>query len=98
VEFAKREVTQTPEFVAREAIKSLNEADLRSKLKDILVPSLVIVGDEDVITPPGESRALAARIPNAELAIIDGAGHFPMLEQPDVFNRFLEGFLARSVA
>jgi pimeloyl-ACP methyl ester carboxylesterase len=96
VEFAKKEVVQTPEFIARDAIKSLNQADLRSELKAIFVPTLVVVGDEDVITPPSESKALAAGIPHAELAIIDKAGHFPMLEQPAVFNRALRTFLKRS--
>jgi pimeloyl-ACP methyl ester carboxylesterase len=54
IEFAKKEVVQSPEFVARAAIKSLNESDSRPLLKTMLVPTLVIVGDEDVITPPSE--------------------------------------------
>ena len=95
IEFAKKEVVRTPEFVARDAIKSLNQADLRSELKAISAPTLVIVGDEDVITPPSESQALATEIPHAELAIISKAGHFPMLEQPAVFNRALKMFLER---
>lgn len=93
VEFAKNEVIQTPEFVAREAIKSLNKSDSRSTLRNIAVPTLVAVGEEDVITPPRESEALAAGIPNAELLIIEKAGHFPMLEQPAAFNRALRRFL-----
>ena len=95
LEFAKKEVVKTPEFVARDAIKSLNETDLRPKLKAISVPTLVIVGDEDIITPPSESQALAAEIPRAELAIIKHAGHFPMLEQPAAFNQALRQFLER---
>jgi pimeloyl-ACP methyl ester carboxylesterase len=95
VEFAKSEVAQTPGFVAREAIASLNASDSRPKLGEIQVPTLVVVGGEDIITPPSESQTLADGIPNSQLAIISEAGHFPMLERPDRFNRLLGEFLAR---
>ncbi len=91
--FAKNEVIQTPEFVAREAIVSLNEADSRGDLARITLPTLVVCGEEDVITPPSESRTLAAGIPNSRLALVAKAGHFPMLEQPDCFNRVLRNFI-----
>lgn len=93
VEFAKSEVAQTPAFVAREAIASLNASDSRALLSRIDVPTLVVVGDEDIITPPGESVILAEGIAGSRLEIIPAAGHFPMLEQPEVFNRILTDFL-----
>ncbi|TBY78118.1 alpha/beta fold hydrolase [Rhizobium leguminosarum] len=93
VEFARQEVTQTPAFVAREAIASLNASDSRANLHDIGVPTLVVVGTEDIITPPGESVVLAEGIPESRLEVIADAGHFPMLEQPQVFNHVLESFL-----
>lgn len=95
VEFAKREVVQTPDFVARAAIQSLNAADSRPWLKSIQVPTLVIVGEADIITPPTESEKLTSGIPSAELYIVEQAGHFPMLEQPAVFNSALRGFLSK---
>ena len=95
IEFAKGEVAQTPAFVAREAIASLNASDSRPRLGEIRVPTLVVVGDEDIITPPSESQALAKGIPDSRLEIVPGAGHFPMLEQPDSFNLLLGGFLMR---
>jgi pimeloyl-ACP methyl ester carboxylesterase len=91
--FARNEVAQTPAFVARQAIASLNASDSRSRLGEISVPTLVLVGEEDVITPPSESRTLANGIPNSQLQIMASAGHFPMLEQPDAFNRLLGEFL-----
>ncbi|MCV9938437.1 alpha/beta hydrolase [Boseaceae bacterium BT-24-1] len=94
--FAKMEVSQTPASVARQAIVSLNASDSRSRLGEIGVPTLVVVGDEDIITPPSESRALAEGIPGSRLEIIAAAGHFPMLEQPGAFNRLLEEFLSQS--
>lgn len=95
VEFAKQEVIQTPDFVARAAIQSLNAADSRPWLASIDVPTLVVVGEDDIITPPAESRQLASGIPSAELCIVERAGHFPMLEQPAVFNPALRGFLSK---
>ncbi|RAZ83063.1 carboxylesterase [Mesorhizobium hawassense] len=93
LDFARQEVAQTPDFVAREAIASLNASDTRSRLGDIRVPTLVVVGNEDVITPPAESVILAASIPDSRLEVIEDAGHFPMLEQPRKFNEVLTAFL-----
>lgn len=76
VDFAKQEVSQTPAFVAREAISSLNASDSRAYLRDITVPTLIVVGNEDIITPPRESVALAEGIPDSTLEVIQDAGIF----------------------
>jgi pimeloyl-ACP methyl ester carboxylesterase len=91
--FAKTEVLNTPEFVAREAIVSLNDADSRPLLAKLTLPTLVICGKEDQITPPDQSLILANGIPNATLEYLNNAGHFPMLEQPKQFNAVLYAFL-----
>lgn len=93
--FAKAEVAQTPAFVARQAIASLNATDSRARLGEIHVPTLILVGNEDIITPPCESEVLVKGIPNSRLEVIADAGHFPMLEQPQAFNRVLTDFLAQ---
>ncbi|MCV3211043.1 alpha/beta hydrolase [Mesorhizobium sp. YC-39] len=98
VAFAKEEVAQTPDFVARQAIASLNASDSRLRLGEIRVPTLVVVGNEDVITPPSESVILAEGIPDSQLEIVAEAGHFPMLEQPEVFNRVLDEFLVENIS
>ncbi|MFN7917172.1 MAG: alpha/beta fold hydrolase [Vicinamibacterales bacterium] len=64
-----------------------------SLLPAIDVPSLVIVGEEDALTPPALSRTMASALPNATLAVIPGAGHLSNLEQPQAFNAEVEGFL-----
>lgn len=92
--FGKAEVAQTPEHVARQAIISLNGSDTRNRLSNIVVPTLVICGTEDTITPPRESVQLAAGIPGARLRMVEGAGHFPMLEAPQAFNTVLGAFLS----
>jgi 3-oxoadipate enol-lactonase len=93
LEWARREVIQTPEFVARAAVRSLNDADTRGSLSQIKVPTLVIAGEEDRVTPPQESEILTKGISDSTLALIPGAGHFSMLENPVAFNCILRRFL-----
>ncbi len=68
--------------------------DATPLLAGISVPTLVLVGDEDVLTPPRESRALAAAIPGARLVEIAGAGHVSCWDRPDAFAAALSEFLA----
>src|SRR4051812_36052831 len=56
--------------------------DRSAELASITVPTLVLVGEHDAITPPEESRRMAAALPMAELAIIPNAGHLAPLENP----------------
>jgi pimeloyl-ACP methyl ester carboxylesterase len=62
-------------------------------LPHVAVPTLVLVGEEDEITPPAESLVLRDRIPGARLVTIAGAGHLSNLEQPEAFNGALRVFL-----
>ncbi len=57
------------------------------------VPSLVVVGDEDVITPPAIAQTMAAAIPDARLVEVPGAGHLPCVEQPVPTTRAILKFL-----
>ncbi len=63
-------------------------------LSTIAVPALVLVGCEDALTPRAMSQTLAAGIKGAQLVTIPGAGHMSNLEQPELFNRAIRGFLA----
>ncbi len=93
VGWARQQVIQTPEFVARAAIRSISDSDTRNSLSEIKQPTLVIAGEEDLVTPTGESEILAKGISNSTLSIIPKAGHFSMLERPRAFNRILRDFL-----
>ena len=64
-------------------------------LPSIAVPTLVLVGEEDALTPPALSSSMAALIPNASLAVLRQAGHLSNLEQPHAFNAELQRFLGR---
>jgi pimeloyl-ACP methyl ester carboxylesterase len=61
------------------------------------VPALVIVGEEDVLTPPGESEELAELLPIAELVRLPGAGHLTPLEQAARVNEELLVFLSHAI-
>jgi 3-oxoadipate enol-lactonase len=67
--------------------------DFRGDLRTIDRPTLVIVGEQDRITPPESARVLVDGIPGARLEIIPYAGHLSNLENPEAFDRALAGFL-----
>ncbi len=60
----------------------------------IAVPTLVMVGDQDVATVPAKAERIAARIPGARLVVIPGAGHTASVEEPEFVSRELGAFLA----
>jgi pimeloyl-ACP methyl ester carboxylesterase len=67
--------------------------DSSSLLSSIHVPTLVIVGEDDVLTPPADAERIARGIRGARLVTIPEAGHLSNMEQPVSFNRALEEFL-----
>jgi 3-oxoadipate enol-lactonase len=69
--------------------------ELVGQLVQIHVPTLVVVGSQDVLTPRGDSEELAERIPGAELVIISGAAHGLMIEHATTFNKVVLDFLTR---
>jgi pimeloyl-ACP methyl ester carboxylesterase len=68
--------------------------DQREVLRDVAVPTLVLCGQDDKITPPAGMHALAGSIPGARFARVPG-GHFAPLEHPDEVNAELAAFLSR---
>lgn len=61
-------------------------------LASITVPTLVVVGEEDAVTPPAGARAMADAIPGAELVVLPGVGHLPPLEGPAATTAALARF------
>jgi pimeloyl-ACP methyl ester carboxylesterase len=70
-----------------------DRSDATPFLGGISVPTLVIVGSDDEITPPAVAQALASAIPGAKLVTVPGAGHLSNLERPDAFNEAVRSFL-----
>ena len=79
-------------------VKAIVAADdsLANQLTTISVPTLVVVGNQDILTPRGDSEELAELIPTAELVVISGAAHGLMIEHATTFNRILGDFLSRA--
>jgi 3-oxoadipate enol-lactonase len=70
--------------------------DRRDELGRITCPTLILVGTDDVVTPPSEATAMTAAISRAVLVEIPGAGHLANLEAPLPFAQALAGFLGRT--
>jgi len=62
-------------------------------LEKVRVPTHVVVGADDTLTPPAVSRDMVARVPGAKLTVIERAGHLSNIEQPAAFNAAVLGFL-----
>lgn len=74
------------------AITSMSD-DVREELRFIRVPTLVIVGTQDILTPLPDSEELAELIPGAQLSVISGAAHGLMIEAANAFNERVLAFL-----
>lgn len=75
--------------------KSAIRNNLSDELREIKVPTCLIWGQNDTITPPMVAEEFNKLIPNSELHWIDECGHAPMMERPAQFNEVLSGFLAK---
>jgi len=93
----RREVVETMAGIDPAAYRIGAEAvwmaDQRERAHDIRVPTLVLCGTEDKVTPPVLSTALAKLIPGAQCETIDRAGHILNLERPEEFNTLVGAFI-----
>jgi 3-oxoadipate enol-lactonase len=80
--------------IAGALVAMAGRTDTTGSLERIAVPTLVLVGEKDGLTPPSDSKALVARIPGSRYVEIPGAGHLSSLENPGAFNAALLEFLA----
>ena len=89
----ERILASSPQAIADALHGLAARADSRPTLAEVRVPTLVLVGAEDVLTPPVESEVMAAAIAGARLEIVPRAGHLANLERPDAVNAALRAFL-----
>ncbi len=98
VERIRATIAATPPLsLAGTLIALAGRTDTTAALAGIKVPTLVLVGEHDAVTPPEASRAMHAAIPGSELHLVPGAGHVSNLENPEFFNAKLLAFLQRCV-
>lgn len=74
----------------------LRDYNLVAWLGEIHVPTLIIVGRDDVVTPPAQAERLHKGIPQSELAIFEHSGHMPYLEEPERFCQVVRDWVART--
>jgi 3-oxoadipate enol-lactonase len=77
-----------------EAILATDDSTMAEMLGDLRIPTLVVVGNQDILTPRGDSEELAERIPGAQLVVISGAAHGLMIEHWNTFNKVMLDFLS----
>ena len=85
------------EAYVRQQQAILGRPDSRPLLPRIGAPTLVVVGAQDVLTPPSEARLMHEGIPGATLHIVPDCGHLPPLEKPDETTALLRDWLAQAV-
>jgi 3-oxoadipate enol-lactonase len=110
--FSNRALTRHPDIVATaRALAELSRAEglaaqtrgmaLRPDSMDLLpqiaCPALILVGDQDALTPVSDARTLFERIPHAELRVIEDAGHLSNLERPELFTEHVASFLRETL-
>ncbi len=88
-------IRETSPLAAAAATRGMAERpDSRDILARYAGPLLVVVGEQDEITPPQKAQEMADLVKGSELRRIRGAGHLPNLEQPEAFNEALRSFFA----
>ena len=79
--------------VTRATIGVITRAGVFNEIDKIRVPTLILVGEEDVAVPPVHSHRLQERIPGSQLEIIPRAGHTSTVEEPEAVNAAITNFL-----
>ena len=96
VELVRQMMMECPPATRLESPRALIGLDLTEELPKIDIPTLVIVGTADVLTPPAQAKLIARLIPGARLEVFPGGGHMLMLERTAELDRLIVEF-ARGV-
>jgi pimeloyl-ACP methyl ester carboxylesterase len=97
VELTRTLMAATSPKAIGESLRSLVDHDVRDELGSVEVPTLVVVGTHDVLTPPRMAKEIVRHLVHAELVVLEGVGHMPMLEARLELNRLIAEF-ARKLA
>ena len=86
-------LAQRPESLMLALAAMASRPDSRATLQALRVPTLLLVGADDALTPPEASKAMAALVPGAKYVVIPGAAHLATMERPDEVNEALVAWL-----
>jgi pimeloyl-ACP methyl ester carboxylesterase len=92
---AERIMAGIPPETYCKAVRLLTTFDRRAELAAIRVPTLLIAGSDDRVAPAAVMERMAQKVPDAEYVLLEGCGHLGPMDQPDLFNEALAGFLER---
>jgi proline iminopeptidase len=76
-----------------EAWEHANSGDLRPRLPEVQIPTLLLCGEDDIMCPPRIARAIAELLPQAHLVMLEHCGHMPSFEQPERFHTLIRQFV-----
>lgn len=93
IDWARNFILETDRDGYLAASVAIRDMDFRDELKQIAVPTLVIIGEKDPATIPEYGELIAASIPGATSFVVPDAAHLSNIEQPDIFTEALVGFL-----
>jgi 3-oxoadipate enol-lactonase len=85
---------QKPESIVKALYALKERSDAMAGLKQVTVPTLILVGEEDRVTPPAAAQVIKEAVPYSHLITIPNAGHLSNLENPEAFNTALWEFVA----
>jgi 3-oxoadipate enol-lactonase len=86
-------LSNSPLGICGALLAMAGRTDTTEALSKINVPTLILVGEHDAVTPPSAAKNMHDRIPNSKLHLIENAGHMSNLENPVMFNKHLTNFL-----
>jgi 3-oxoadipate enol-lactonase len=89
---------QKPETVEADLAAMRERPDSTAFLAEITLPTLVVVGEQDALTPPADSESMARAIPGARIVRIPGAGHLTPMERPKAVAEALSEFFASALS
>lgn len=86
-------LSNSPLGICGALLAMAGRTDTTEALAKIGIPTLILTGEHDAVTPPTAAKSMHERIPNSKLHLIDSAGHMSNLENPNMFNEHLTKFL-----
>jgi non-heme chloroperoxidase len=95
LEFVRDGVVSTPAEARVACAVAISEMDVRPLLPGVPVPTAVMVGSRDLLTPPRHGRGIARRVPDGRFMLLRGAGHMLPMEEPDAVAQVITELAAR---
>jgi pimeloyl-ACP methyl ester carboxylesterase len=95
IEATRQMILATSPATRRDAVAALAGLDLSDRLGEIGLPTLVVCGTSDLITPVAEARRIARRIPGSQLVEVPGGGHMLMYERSELLDATISDFARR---